>query len=559
MKEVPVLIAGGGPVGMTLAKTLASFGIECMLVEKNPSTTRHPKMDITNSRSMELFRKLGLSKLLREVAVPEKNNFDVSWITSLSGHELHRFRYPSVEQAKAIIRERNDGSQAVEPPMRVSQVAIEPVLKRAIDAESTVDARFGVAFEELVQGPDAVIATVKHVETGRTEKIKCQYLVGCDGGVSQVRNCLDIRYDGIARVAQLYMVHFRSDARDVLQPWGVAWHYQTSQVTMIAQNDRDIWTAHTFLPPDVRLDEIDPATLVHRFAERPFPFEILVANPWNPHLLVAQSYGRGRVFLAGDSAHQFIPTGGYGMNTGIGDAFDIGWKLAATLKGYAGPALLESYDRERRPVGLRNCRAAWRHMTVRLAIGKVYEDLANSGNAQSEAAIAEAGVRIKALGNAENESYGIEMGYSYADSPVIMPEPFVDVPQDPVAYEPTTLPGSRLPNIYFADGTPLHDKLGRWFSLLAFDGAATDHIAAAAARRGIPLEIVRIDDPEVERIYQAKLVLVRPDQHVCWRGSAQNDSDQAEYLFTRALGWRSADTPRRSIEAREAIRGGDDA
>ena len=196
MKEVPVLIAGGGPVGMTLAKTLASFGIQCMLVEKNPSTTRHPKMDITNSRSMELFRKLGLSKLLREVAVPETNNFDVSWITSLSGHELHRFRYPSVEQAKAIIRERNDGSQPVEPAMRVSQVAIEPVLKQAIDAESTVDARFGVAFEELVQGPDAIIATVKNVEAGRTEKIKCQYLVGCDGqpgpqlrGYSLRRNC----------------------------------------------------------------------------------------------------------------------------------------------------------------------------------------------------------------------------------------------------------------------------------------------------------------------------------------------------------------------------------
>ena len=149
MKEVPVLIAGGGPVGMTLAKTLASFGIECMLVEKNPSTTRHPKMDITNSRSMELFRKLGLSKLLREVAVPETNNFDVSWITSLSGHELYRFRYPSVEQAKAIIRERNDGSQPVEPAMRVSQVAIEPVLKRAIDAEATVDARLALRSKSL--------------------------------------------------------------------------------------------------------------------------------------------------------------------------------------------------------------------------------------------------------------------------------------------------------------------------------------------------------------------------------------------------------------------------
>jgi 2-polyprenyl-6-methoxyphenol hydroxylase-like FAD-dependent oxidoreductase len=539
MKEVPVLVAGGGPVGMTLAKTLASFGIECMLVEKNPSTTRHPKMDITNSRSMELFRKLGLSKLLRDVAVPETNNFDVSWITSLSGHELHRFRYPSVEQAKAIILERNDGSQPVEPGMRVSQVAIEPVLKRAIEAEPKVDVRFGVAFEDLVQHPDSVIAAVKNVETGRTERIKCQYLVGCDGGVSQVRNCVDIHYDGMARVAQLYMVHFRSDARDVLQPWGIAWHYQTSQATMIAQNDRDIWTLHTFLPPNVRLDEIDPPALVHRFAGRRFAFETIVANPWNPHLLVAETYNRGRVFLAGDSAHQFIPTGGYGMNTGIGDAFDIGWKLAATLKGYAGPALLESYDRERRAVGLRNCQAAWRHMSVRLAIGKVYEDLA-TGDAQSEAARAEAGARIKALGNAENESYGIEMGYCYADSPVIMPEPHVDVPRDPVTYEPTTLPGARLPNVYFADGAPLHDRLGRWFSLLAFDDASADHMATAAARRDIPLEVVRIADPTIAKIYQAKLVLVRPDQHVCWRGNALKDSDQAQSLFTRALGWRSA-------------------
>ena len=540
MNEVPVLIAGGGPVGMTLAKTLASFGIECMLVERNPSTTRYPKMDITNSRSMELFRKLGLSKPLREVAVPEANNFDVSWITSLSGYELHRFRYPSVDEARTILRERNDGSQPVEPAMRVSQVAIEPVLKRAIEAEPTVDVRFGIAFEDLVETPDAVVATVRNVETGRIERVKCQYLVGCDGGVSQVRSCVNIRYDGTSRVAQLYMVHFRSDARDVLQPWGIAWHYQSSRATMIAQNDRDIWTLHTFLPPNTPLDEIDPSTLVHRFAGRPFTFETIVANPWNPHLLVAETYSRRRVFLAGDSAHQFIPTGGYGMNTGIGDAFDLGWKLAATLKGYAGPALLESYDRERRAVGLRNCRAAWRHMTVRLAIGKVYEDLANSGDTPGEAARAEAAARIKALGNAENESYGIEMGYCYADSPVITPEPHAELPQDPVIYEPTTLPGARLPNVYLGDGAPLHDKLGRWFSLLAFDDATVDGMVAAAAKRGVPLAVVRVADREIAQIYQAKLVLVRPDQHVCWRGNALRDSNQADVLFMRALGWRSA-------------------
>jgi 2-polyprenyl-6-methoxyphenol hydroxylase-like FAD-dependent oxidoreductase len=138
MKEVPVVIAGGGPVGMTLAKTLASFGVACTLVERSPTTTRHPKMDITNSRSMELFRKLGLSGILRDIAVPATSNFDVSWITSLSGHELHRFRYPSVNEAMSLIRERNDGTQPVEPPMRVSQVAIEPVLKRAIEGETSM-------------------------------------------------------------------------------------------------------------------------------------------------------------------------------------------------------------------------------------------------------------------------------------------------------------------------------------------------------------------------------------------------------------------------------------
>ena len=190
-------------------------------------------------------------------------------------------------------------------------------------------------------------------------------------------------------------------------------------------------------------------------------------------------------------------------------------------------------------------------MTVRFAIGKVYEDLANSGHAQSEAALAEAGVRIKALGNAENESYGIEMGYCYANSPVITPEPYVDVRRDPVADEPTTLPGARLPNIYFADGTPLHDKLGPWFSLLAFDDASTDHMAAAAARRGIPLRSKNRRSRNSEGL-SSKTCPGGPDQHVCWRGNAQNDSNHAEYLFMRALGWRSAGTPRQSIEAKKS-------
>ena len=179
--------------------------------------------------------------------------------------------------------------------------------------------------------------------------MRCSYLVGCDGGTSQVRGCLGIGLDGQSRVVQRFMTHFRSRATGVLQRFGVAWHYQSVAGTLIAQNDRDIWTLQTRWPKGIAPEAVDAHALLRGFAGCDFDYEILVANAWTPHLLVAESYGIDRVFLAGDAAHQYIPTGGYGMNTGIGDACDLGWKLAAALHGFGGPGLLASYDAERRP------------------------------------------------------------------------------------------------------------------------------------------------------------------------------------------------------------------
>src|SRR5882672_7422979 len=246
---------------MTLARTLSLFGVRCLLVERNPTTTRHPKMDITNGRSMELFRRLGLVDTLRAAAVPEQNNFDVSWITSLAreqgGRELHRFRYPSVVDKRAEIRRRNDGSQPREPAMRVSQVVIEPVLQAAILDHPLVDARWGVAFEDFQQDADGVTATLRTVETGATEQVRCDFLAGCDGGSSIVREKLGIGLEGRAAVAHRYMIHFRSDARDILQAFGVAWHYQTDKGTLIAQDDKDTWTLQTRPPTGVDPSAID--------------------------------------------------------------------------------------------------------------------------------------------------------------------------------------------------------------------------------------------------------------------------------------------------------------
>jgi 2-polyprenyl-6-methoxyphenol hydroxylase-like FAD-dependent oxidoreductase len=536
MREVPVIIAGGGPVGMTLALALARFGVRCLLAERNPTTTRHPKMDITNARSMEIFRRLGVADALREAAVPADHPFDVAWITTLAGHELHRFRYDSVTQWRQRIRSTNDGSLPREAPMRVSQVAIEPVLQRAVLAEPLIDARWGVAFEDCAANGTGVTVTLRRQEDGGTEQLRAAFLAGCDGGGSLVRKAICVALEGRAAVMPRFMTHFRSDAREVLQRWGIAWHYQSAVATLIAQDDHDTWTLQSRFPAGVAPERVDPAALLRAFCGRDIPHEILVANHWTPHLLVAESYGTERVLLAGDAAHQYIPTGGYGMNTGIGDALDLGWKLAAVLHGFGGPLLAASYDAERRPVGRRNRDASARHTDIRVAISALYSDALLEGGGAGEAARSAAGARIAALGNAENESWGIEYGYCYAASPIIRHEAGARAPDDSVRYEPTTVPGVRLPSILLADGRFVHDLLGRWFTLLAVGAPPCAALAEAAMRRGVPMELLRLDDAAADTVYgRGTLLLVRPDQHIAWRG--RGGTRDADAVVAEALGW----------------------
>jgi 2-polyprenyl-6-methoxyphenol hydroxylase-like FAD-dependent oxidoreductase len=532
MRQTPVLVVGGGPVGMTVALELARRGVACTLVERNAGTTRHPKMDITNGRSMELFRRLGVADALRAVAVPAENNFDVAWITRLTGHELHRFCYPSVEGWRRRIRETADGTLPAEPPMRVSQVEIEPVLQRAVLAEPLIEARWGVAFHALTQDAAGVTATLRR-DDGGTETLRCLWLAGCDGGTSAVRKAIGIGLEGQARVMPRFMTHFRSDARALLQRWGIAWHYQSVAGTLIAQDDRETWTLQTRLPEGEAPANVDPHALLRDFAGCDVPCEILVANAWTPHLLVAERYVAGRVVLAGDAAHQYIPTGGYGMNTGIGDSCGLGWMLAAMALGFGGPGLLAAYDAERRPVGRRNRDASAEHSGVRRQVAALYRP-----DLDQEAARAEVSAGIAAIGNAENESWGIELGYAYAASPAICAEPGAAIPDDPLRYEPTTAPGVRLPQVVLPDGAPLLDRLGRWFTFVCCGGAQpSDALLSAAARRGVPITVLKLETPELARLYGKDLLLVRPDQHIAWRGRGCEDARQADRIISRVLGW----------------------
>jgi 2-polyprenyl-6-methoxyphenol hydroxylase-like FAD-dependent oxidoreductase len=575
-EQVSVLIAGGGPVGLSLALTLARHGVAAILVERNPSTTTHPKMDITNGRSMELFRHLGVADELRKVAVPEDHPFDVSWVTNLNGWELARFRYPTVAQRRGIIRERNDGTMALEPAMRVSQALLEPALKNILESSaSQIDLRFGWALDTFAQDADGVDAMIRCTATGETRTIRAQFLAGCDGAGSVVRTGLGIGLDdidlrrlalrelGIGRLlpaairaylddrekpmdGRVYLIHFTSPNRELFEPFGTAWHTQSPEGwTLISQNDRDTWTLHALLGAGTDADTIEPKQFLFAKLGIEFDCDIICANAWRPRLSLADSYGNGRVWLAGDSAHQVVPAGGYGMNTGVGDAVGLGWMLAAILQGWGDQRLLGAYEAERRAVAIRNRAASARHTLVRLAIKTAYRKVIHTDGWNGERSRQSLGREILDLGNLENEADGIEFGYQYDSSPVVCRESQTAPADHMHTYTPGTQPGARPPSLFLQDGQAIFDLFGLGFTLLRFADLDVDAFVAAAADRGMPLKVVDIREDHARTLYQRDLVLIRPDHHVAWRGDTL--PDRPEFILDRVRGaasTRALPTPR---------------
>jgi 2-polyprenyl-6-methoxyphenol hydroxylase-like FAD-dependent oxidoreductase len=525
--DFPVIVAGGGPVGLATAYELQSRGIRVLLVERNATTTRHPKMDITNGRSMELFRRMGVAEAIRDAAVPRSSPMDVVWVTRLNEWELARFPYPDVDSWREQIRQTNDGSQPLEPYMRLSQVVLEPTLRALLERSPLVEIRFGWAFESFEDDGEGVEVTLREVATGRSETRRCALLAGCDGGGSLVREALGFRWEGVHNVAPFYMVHFRSHARDLLQRFGIAWHYQSpGGATLIAQDDSEIWTLHCILPEGAAAEEVVPEQLVFEALGREFPLEVIQANPWSPHLVLATGYGGGRVWLAGDAVHQVIPTGGYGMNTGIADAVDLAWKFAAVLEGWGGSALLSSIEAERRPVGAGVVEASGGHMQIRFEIANAYDPVIHEATPEGRAAREKYGDLIASLGNLENEARGVELGYRYRGSPIICSEG--DEPEwDARRYVPSTWPGARAPHVFLTDGTAIFDHFGPWFTLVRFTEAEAEPLLAAARQRGVPVKLLDVRDGHARAIYERDLVLVRPDQHVAWRGNAMPEDPLA--------------------------------
>jgi 2-polyprenyl-6-methoxyphenol hydroxylase-like FAD-dependent oxidoreductase len=536
-----VIIVGAGPVGLTLAIDLGRRGLPLLIVERKDAPANLPKMERSNARTMEIFRRLGIADRVRAVGLPADVPMDVYVTTRLVDEPILRLSYPSPNEAAERARTTHDATLPLESQQLVSQYTLEPLLKEVAEEQPAVTVRYSCGLESFEQDELGVTARLISSD-GTTETVRADYLVGCDGGVSTVRRALGIKLSGEASIATLRQVFFRSDDLIGKVPVaGRARHFYFPDAdarmigtAMVVQSDQRHFTFHTGLPEDT-----DFAAVIQAKIGTTVNLEVLAVNSWTLHLLVADRYRAGRVLIAGDAAHLVIPQGGLGMNTGIGDATDLAWKLAGTLDGWGGPGLLDSYEIDRRQVALRNVRASkyaalgtaeWRKAST----DEVGDDTPRGARIRGK--VAELADVHQRKGH---EMSGIELGYRYVDSPVISYSAAEETDDGfSYTYRPRSEPGFRLPHMWCADGTALHDHLGPGYNLLRLVGTDTDtgKLEQAIRDTGAPVTVHQFDEPDLRKIYGADLLLLRPDLHIAWRGGTPptDASALAELVTGRA-------------------------
>ena len=513
--ETEVLIVGGGPVGLSAAVELGRRGIQCLIIEpRQVVSPLRPRAKTTNVRTMEHFRRWGLADRVREVA-PLKVDWsqDIVFCTTLLGHEVMRFTY-----CLGLSPQRTE--VFAESGQQIAQPLVEEVLREAVADLEVCQLCLGWSLQSLQQHDNEVEATLVN-EWGEQRQVKASYVLGCDGSRSAVRAAIGVHYAGTSDQRPNFGIVFRAPGLAKLQPHGPAiqyWVLNPDHPGVLGRMDLEDqwWIIANGVP--VEVGQANPLALIHGLVGAEIDAEVLGTDPWTARMLLADRYRSGRVFLVGDAAHLNPPWGGHGFNTGIGDAVNIGWKLAAVIDGWGGDDLLESYEAERRPVAERTIREARLNMSV-LAPELGNREMGDSDFAGEQARRAAAHV-IRAAKDREFHSLGIVLGYQYDTSPVIVDDgtPLLSESQD---YLPTARPGARLPHMWLPDGTSLYDQLGNGMTLLRLrDDVDVEPLIEAAATRGLPLDVLELRGEQLEERYGASLVLVRPDQHVAWRGTS---------------------------------------
>lgn len=519
--QTDVLIVGAGPVGLTLALDLGRRGVRCMVIERNETSIQLPKMERCNARTMEIYRRLGVAEQIRDAGLPRDAPMDVFLAPSMVEAPMAHLPYPSVAKAKAEIAARNDG-QPLEPYQLISQYTLEPLLRAFVESLPTVTVRFCCELLDFSQDASFVSARVRSTAGShpKEETIRASYMVGCDGGSSTVRKQLGIQLQGEGSIRKLRQALFYCPDLYQRIPMGRGRHYHMAEGPLFAfiilQDSTRHWTLHAQVGSDAEMIELFRHSLAMRLE-----FQTLSVNEWTQHLLCAERYGEGRVFIAGDAAHLVIPTGGLGMNTGVGDAIDLSWKLAATLAGWGGPGLLASYEQERRPIGLRNVKTSRAAMQGRLGWRAAYQPNFRDATPEGAATRTEMAKRFDVEQRKVTEILGIEAGYRYVHSPIVCDETGEGPDPNNRSYVPTSWPGARLPHVWLPGGTALQDRLGPGYTLLrlAATKADTRQFERAIRATGAPLDVLDVDGDAARDLCERGLLLIRPDLHIVWRGN----------------------------------------
>ena len=539
-EQFAVTIVGSGPTGLVLAIELGQWNIPCVVLEQNPTTSQFPKASANGARTLEHYRRLGIVADIRAIGFPH----ETAYFTRLADRELARLHLAGMHS-----RTSHDALISTwhtpEMPQRMQQMRVEKMLREKAEALPSVSVRYGWQASQIADHGNFVDTQVSEIATGDEHTFRSQYVIGCDGPKGLVRRSLGIRYSGEGGVEREFMggqmvsTYFRAPelyavAKGV--PATMYWTFnKTCRAVLITANGKDEFFMFSQVAPGEALPDDTVRGFIRAAVGIDTPIEIIASKPWTAgYSLVAEQYSRGRALIAGDAAHLFTPTGGFGYNTAVDDVANLAWKLASRIQGWGGPKLIDSFQQERLPIAKRNTDFA-AHLSDNIGLITVPENIEDATEAGTAAR--EELVRI-CIEHAtlEFDSPGIQLGVFYEQSPII-PYAGSAPPDEPNHYLPNGTPGARMPHAWIKDGSSLLDKVGHGFLLLILGAkdVNAESFAKAAQTKKIPFDVFRCNDKKAHELYGANLVLVRPDQYIAWRGDTLPESPID--LLGKVCGW----------------------
>ena len=545
--DTQVTVIGAGPVGLTLAMDLAQRGIDVVVVEsRSEDEPADAKCNTLAARTMEAFRGLGVADQARAAGLSDDFPTDVLYCTSIAGEEITRITQPSRNERMTTGTHSAPGYldshwPTPEPVVRVSQLYLNPILFNHARTFERITLLPETTFLSYEDEGGRVVANCE-TRTGESRTVTSRYLIGCDGGTSSVRRQMGVKLVGDAEIAKSRTSLVRCKAIKDLFPGKPAWMSWVlnppTSGTVVAIDGEELWLIHRIVLMSKGFGSVDRDHSIRDVlgVGPDFTWDVVHHQDWTARRLVAERFRAGNVFLCGDSAHIWVPFAGYGMNAGIADCMNLSWMLAAALNGQADVRILEAHERERHPIT---------EQVSKLAMDKALEYMERSQNRTIPGVIEKRhfigrmlrkriGKQVYDINAPQFACEGLNFGYYYDDSPIIQ----YDGSQAPSygmgSHTPSSVPGCRMPHFWIDDDTSLYDALGQDYTLVSFDAAVSvDALVEAARARGFPLSVLNCEAPETSEWLQTRLILVRPDRHVAWRGDAlPDDIDQLLDLLT---------------------------